>query len=153
MQWTIALDLLMAALLAACIVTTIVLDRRLRGLRGDSAQLQQLTHDFREATDRADHGVTGLKVSAQVLQERIDAARSLADDLQFLLERGGSLADRLEADVRAARRPEPRAQPAAPVGAHPSATHPSARSNARAAAPAPRSAAELHLLAAMRAHG
>lgn len=148
MTWTVAIDLVTAALLAACIVTTILLDRRLRGLRGDSAQLAQLTSDFREATDRADQGVSGLKVSAQALQERIDAARALADDLQFLIERGGGLADRLESEVRAARNAQPRTHAAQPASAAAGG-----RSGGRATSGAPRSAAELHLLAAMRAHG
>jgi hypothetical protein len=146
--WNIALDVLMVSLLAACIVTTVILNRRLTGLRGDSAELEKLARMFQEATDRADHGVSGLKLSAQSLQERIDQARSLVDDLQFLLERGGSLADRLEDGVRAAKRADVRPKPAqAPGGAEPARVRP-ARSNGQ-----PRSAAELHLLAAMRAHG
>lgn len=76
MFWTFALDVLMAALLAASIATTVILNRRLTGLRGDNAELEKLTRSFQEATDRADHGVSGLKVSAQSLQERMDQARA-----------------------------------------------------------------------------
>src|SRR5512147_3074259 len=113
MTWTVALDLLVAVLLATSIATTIVLSRRLSNMRGDRAELEKLAQLFREATDRADHGVTGLKISAQSLQERMDAAKTLADDLQFLIERAGGIADRLEAEVRAARRSETRARPEA----------------------------------------
>lgn len=148
MLWTFALDVLIVALLAACIATTVVLNRRLTGLRGDSAELEKLTRSFQEATDRADHGVSGLKVSAESLQERMDQARALVDDLQFLLERGGTLADRLEDGVRAAKRPDVRAK-AAPTMSNGEGARPRAN---RPASP-PRSAAELHLLAAMRAHG
>jgi biopolymer transport protein ExbB/TolQ len=137
--WTLALDALMAVLLAISIATTIVLNRRLNILRGDRAELEKLTQDFREATDRADHGVVGLKVSAQSLQERIESARTLADDLEFLIERGGGIADRLEAEVRAARRPEVRAKPLAPANND-------ARAKPRESPPQPRSAAERHLL-------
>jgi biopolymer transport protein ExbB/TolQ len=140
--WTVALDVLMALLLATSIATTIVLSRRLSSMRGDRAELEKLTQHFREATDRADHGVAGLKISAQSLQERIEAARALADDLQFLIERGGSVADRLEAEVRAARRPETRVRPAVAAGND-------ARPKPREV-PQPRSAAERHLLAALR---
>lgn len=146
MPWSLVLDLLVAALLAACIVATLILDRRLTGLRGDSSELEKLTRSFQEATDRADHGVSGLKVSAQALQERIDAARALAEDLQFLIERGGSVADRIENEIRAARRLDARAKPATPGNADATPV----RSPGRAAA-APRSAAELHLMATMRA--
>jgi hypothetical protein len=143
MTWTVALDALMAVLLAISIATTIVLNRRLNILRGDRAELEKLTQNFREATDRADHGVVGLKVSAQSLQDRIESARALADDLEFLIERGGGIADRLEAEVRAARRPEMRAKPLAPASND-------ARPKPREGLPQPRSAAERHLLAALR---
>jgi hypothetical protein len=146
--WNIALDVLMVALLAACIATTVILNRRLTGLRGDSVELEKLARMFQEATDRADNGVSGLKLSAQSLQERIDQARTVVDDLQFLIERGGSLADRLEDGVRAAKRADvrPKLAPAS-GGAEPP------RSRPAKAGGQPRSAAELHLLAAMRAHG
>lgn len=148
MFWSIALDVLMVSLLAACIATTAILNRRLTGLRGDSAELEKLARVFQEATDRADHGVSGLKLSAQSLQERIEQARALVDDLQFLMERGGSVADRLEESVRSAKRadPRPKLAPAA-GGAEPAGPRPGRPTGQ------PRSAAELHLLAAMRAHG
>lgn len=148
MLWTLALDILMSLLLSGCIVTTVILNRRLTQLRGDSAELEKLTRSFQEATDRADHGVSGLKLSAQSLQERAEQARALVDDLQFLIERGGSLADRLEDGVRATKRADVRAKPA-PVTAGAEAARPR---HHRPTTP-PRSAAELHLLAAMRAHG
>jgi biopolymer transport protein ExbB/TolQ len=141
--WTVALDVLMVVLLASSIATTFVLNRRLTSLRGDRAELEKLTRVFREATDRADHGVVGLKVSAQSLQERMEAARALAADLEFLIERGGGIADRLEAEVRAAKRLEPRAKPSAPANND-------ARAKPREGPPQPRSAAERHLLAALR---
>jgi biopolymer transport protein ExbB/TolQ len=142
MTWTVALDLLVAVLLATSIASTIILSRRLSNMRADRAELQKLAQHFRDATDRADHGVAGLKISAESLQERIDAARTLADDLQFLIERGGGIADRLEAEVRAARRPDTRAKPEAMPS---SDSRPKPRDLSQ-----PRSAAERHLLAALR---
>lgn len=157
MPWTVALDVVMAFLLVASIATTIVLNRRLASLRGDRAELEKLAEHFRRATERADEGVSGLKISAQTLQERIDAARSVADDLAFLIDRGGGLADRLEVDVRAARRPQthPQAAPATSSATTASsvAADTGARPKARGAAGEPRSAAERHLLAALRARG
>jgi hypothetical protein len=142
MTWTVALDLLVAVLLATSIATMIILSRRLSNMRADRAELEKLAQHFHEATDRADHGVAGLKISVESLQERIDAARTLADDLRFLMERGGAIADRLESEVRAARRPETRARP-----------EPTPSSDSRPKPrdlPQPRSAAERHLLAALR---
>ena len=100
--WSLALDVLMAVAARRLDRATIILNRRSNVLRGDSGELEKLTRSFRRRRTRADHGVGGLKVSAQALQERIErAARALADDLQFLIERGGSVADRLEnADPR-----------------------------------------------------
>lgn len=145
MPWSLVLDLLVAALLAACIVASLILDRRLARLRGDSGELEKLTRSFQEATDRADHGASALKGSAEALQERLDAARALVEDLQFLIERGGSVADRIENEIRSARRIDagPRLVAPAAAGAKPS------RGAGRTTAP--RSAAELHLLATLRA--
>lgn len=143
MPWSLVLDALVAVLLAACIAATLILERRLTELRAGRSEMEKLIRSFQEATDRADHGVSGLKISAQALQERIDAARALAEDLQFLIERGGAAADRLENEIRAARRQEARTRPPSP-GLAATATPPRA-------GPGPRSAAELHLLATMRA--
>lgn len=145
MPWSLVLDLLVAALLAACIVASLILDRRLARLRGDSGELEKLTRSFQEATDRADHGASLLKGSAEALQERLDAARALAEDLGFLIERGGSVADRIENEIRAARRVEVGPRPAATVGIDAKPSRAPGRTTA------PRSAAELHLLASLRA--
>jgi hypothetical protein len=45
-----------------------------------------------------------LKKTADTLKERIDNAQALRDDLAFLIDRGGSAANRLENTVRAARK-------------------------------------------------
>lgn len=144
MPWSLILDLLVAALLAACIAASLVLDRRLTRLRGDSGELAKLTRSFQEATERADHGASALKGSAQALQERLDAARALVEDLQFLIERGGSVADRIENEIRAARRVEVGPRPLATAGLDATPSRPPGRTTA------PRSAAELHLLATLR---
>ena len=104
MSWTLALDVLIALLLAGTITTTFLLNRRLAVLRADRDELDKLAQNFLHATQRADDGVAGLKVSALTMQERIEAARTLADDLDFLIERGAGVADRLESTVRTIRR-------------------------------------------------
>ena len=143
MPWSLVLDALVAVLLAACIAASLILERRLASLRADRTELEKLMRGFQDATDRADHGVSGLKTSAQTLQERIDAARALAGDLQFLIERGGGAADRLENEIRSARRQEARTRTPAPGTSATGSV--SARSGA-----SPRSAAELHLIQTMR---
>ncbi len=162
MTWTLALDLVMTLLLAATIVATVMLNRRLNGLRDARTELESLADRFQASTSRADEGVAGLKLKAQSLQELVETARVLSSDLEFLIERGGGIADRLEADVRAARRPDARPDVTAGVA---NAAGPAAAGMApsRSASIAPggtrarprenaelRSEAERHLMAALR---
>lgn len=161
MPWTLVLDLVMTLLLAATIVATIMLNRRLNGLRDARCELESLAERFQASTSRADEGVAGLKMKAQSLQELVETVRGLSSDLEFLIERGSTIADRLEADVRAARRTEGRtavtagvasagASKAAGVTASaPVAAPPAAKAQPRERAEL-RSEAERHLMAALR---
>lgn len=169
MPWTLVLDLVMTLLLAATIVATIMLNRRLNGLRDTRCELESLAERFQASTSRADEGVAGLKMKAQSLQELVETVRGLSSDLEFLIERGSTIADRLEADVRAARRTEGRttvtagvassaagasraagASKAAGVTASaPVAGPPAAKTQPRESAEL-RSEAERHLMAALR---
>jgi len=62
------------------------------------------------ATSNAQGGIAGLRQTAEDLAGEVDkklaATRSLKDDLAYLIERGGAVADRLEGTIRA-RRDEP----------------------------------------------
>jgi uncharacterized protein DUF6468 len=151
MPWTLALDILVALLLAATIAATFSLNRRLGALRSDRAELEKLAQDFLHAMQRADDGVAGLKVSTHSMQEHIEAARTLADDLEYLIDRGAGVADRLESTVRAIRRsdgggpdfrtqPELHDRPVAGLAAGPAAPKPAAAAKpvapAKPAAPA-----------------
>jgi hypothetical protein len=113
MIWSVALDLVVAALLVATIGFAIRLNNRLTALRADREQLLELIAGLQRATRQAEEAVRGLKLSAaetgRDLQSAIDGAGSLRDDLAFLIERGGTVADRIEGVVRA--RPEPRPAP------------------------------------------
>ena len=80
-----------------------VLNKRLGLLRRDKGELDKLALSFTDAVGRADDSIATLKSTADVLQDRIDKAGSLHDDLVFLIDRGSVTADRLEATVRAAR--------------------------------------------------
>jgi hypothetical protein len=83
-----------------------MLNRRLSGLRSNKAELEALIHSFGEACARAEAGVKTLRTAtdeATRLQQYLDRSQALRDDLSFLLDRGSSLADRLEGGVRSAR--------------------------------------------------
>src|SRR5271156_141314 len=100
------LDVIVAFLLVTTIVYAAMLNRRLSGLRSNKAELEALIHSFGEACARAEAGVKTLRSAtdeATRLQAYLDRSQALRDDLSFLLDRGSSLADRLEGGVRSAR--------------------------------------------------
>ena len=94
---------MIAVLLVVTISYAMVLNRRLDSLRKDKAQLEKLAASFGEATLKAGQGTMVLKSTTGALQECIDKAEILRDDLQYLIDRGMSSADRLETAVRTSR--------------------------------------------------
>ena len=101
------LDALVAVLLAFTIGYAVVLNRRLSALRSDQSELAKLAASFHEATVRAEDSIGRLKVSAEGLQENLNHALAIRDDLAYLIERSESEADRLEKTVRDARQSKP----------------------------------------------
>ena len=142
MIWSLLLDLLMAVLLSVTIVYAITLNRKLGNLRGQRAELDSGVADFQQSIKRAEESVAQLKISADGLQERLDEAARIQSDLAFLIERGETLADRLEKSVRSARDHSGHTRNRPAAGTNPSA------SSARAAEPA-RSETERELLKAL----
>ena len=94
------LDGILALMLAITIFYCVVLYRRLAEIRSSDEAMNRLVKDFNAATERAQIGLLSLKTSCkdlgQATQERIDEARLLKDDLEFMTETGGNLADRLD---------------------------------------------------------
>jgi hypothetical protein len=119
-------DLTVAVLLLATIAYVAVLNRRLGHLRNDKAQLEQLIHGLNIAASSAQSGISELRQATddvgKDLDKKVTVGQALRDDLNYLIERGGGLADRLEGTIRArrnevpSRAPEP-ARPAAPRAA------------------------------------
>ncbi len=107
MDISLILDAIVAVLLITTIGYAVVLNRRLGTLRNAKSEIEALVGQFAASTDKAGSGIESLKDetrrSGEALQSKLDAARGLADDLAFLLERGSSLADRLDGAVGAAR--------------------------------------------------
>ncbi len=108
LSFSLILDILIAVLLVATIGYAVALNRRLSLLRKDKDELEALTRKFADATTKADASIQNLKGStesvAKELQKGLDKAEALRDDLSFLIDRGGSIADRLENGVRGARK-------------------------------------------------
>ena len=136
------LELVLVALLGVTLVHAVRLERALRILRQDRTALGEAIAGFDDSARQAETGIAQLQSataeSAQLLGRRLDQGTTLKDDLAFLIERGETVADRLDGLVRAGRT----------VTAAPSPTP----APALAAEPVPkvRSQAERELLAALR---
>jgi len=104
MPLTLIADIAVAILLAVAIVYAVRLNRQLVAMRQGKAELETAATSFEKATGRAGDSIARLKTSTQQLQEAVQKAETLRDDMTFLLERGTSVADRLEGIVRTARK-------------------------------------------------
>ena len=155
-------DALVALLLIATIAYVLRLNSRLGVLREDKAKLEELIRGLTAASESARAGIAGLRSAAEEsgkeLQKRVAAGHSLRDDLTYLIERGGSVADRLEGTIRA-RREQPAQAAGEERASDPRAvareTVPALRLDPEADAPARRSGqisrAERNLLRALGA--
>ncbi len=102
-MFSLVLDILVAVLLVITIGYAMVLNRRLGSLRSGKEEMENLAASFGEATARAEGSIGKLKNTADSLQESIEKAQALRDDLAFLIDRGNVAADQLEEIVRGAR--------------------------------------------------
>ncbi len=149
MEW--ALEIALIFLLAATLFHALRLERALGMLKRDRASLEELIEGFNSSTRQAEQGIDRLRSTAEgagrQIARHIEIASGLKDDLMFLNERGGKLADRLDGQVRAARSavPEPWSD-RAPMAKN-SMAEPE---NAEEAMPRLRSQAERDLLKALR---
>lgn len=127
---TLATDLLVAVLLAATIVTSLRLSKRIGQLKGDEAALRSTIGDLMVATHNAERAITGLRSALdecdRTLADRIQAAQACSTTLAGGVEAGEAVLSRIAAIVSGARsaaaprpveaRPEPKAQePARPT--------------------------------------
>jgi cell division septum initiation protein DivIVA len=107
MDWKVILDLLVSVLLIATIGYAVRLNARLTQLRKNRDDMAKIIVSFNEATVRAESSIPKLRKAAedagQALQERVEKAQSLRDDLAFMIERADTMANRLESGVRSAR--------------------------------------------------
>ena len=107
MDLRVLLDLIIAVLLVATIGYAITLNSRLTALRRNRDQMSKIIASFNEATVRAESSIPKLRKAADEaghgLQERVEKAQQLRDDLAFMIERADTMANRLENVVRSAR--------------------------------------------------
>jgi hypothetical protein len=105
MDWLI--EIVLMVLLAATLFQAVRLERALGVLKRDRAALEALVADFNASTQAAEQSVLHLKTAAdgagRQIARHVETAIRLKDDLEFLTERGGRMADRLEGAVREGR--------------------------------------------------
>lgn len=100
------LNVIVALLLVATVIFCWVLNKKLNVIRNHRAELEALIAAFNDSCVRAESGVKALRSAtdeATRLQQYLERSQNLRDDLSYLVDRGGSLADRLEGGVRTAR--------------------------------------------------
>jgi hypothetical protein len=100
------LNVIVALLLVATVIFCWVLNKKLTVIRNHRAELEALIAAFNDSCVRAESGVKALRSAtdeATRLQQYLERSQNLRDDLSYLVDRGGSLADRLEGGVRTAR--------------------------------------------------
>ena len=94
------INLLIIVLLVPTIIYAYKLNKNLTILRENQNSLGKLISSLNEATIKAENSIPKLKnvteLSSQNLQDVVDNAKSLKDDLTFINERADNLADRLE---------------------------------------------------------
>ena len=107
---TLIFDVVLAGLLIATIAYAIMLNRGLTELHQSRGEMEALIRSFSEATARAEAGIKAMKRTAsetgEGLQRNSERAQALRDELQFMIEAGDSLAQRLAGTAQAgANRP------------------------------------------------
>ena len=134
------IDSIMIMLLGATIFYCIIVNKRIRVLQDSREEFSQLITKFDETTRKAQESIEDLqKMSQRVtesLNERLDKANFLADDLAFMIEKGNKTADKVfntlskeekqaapvvpprrEASFERARQPQSQPQPQEPRSA------------------------------------
>lgn len=97
---SVAFEVLVALLLALMIFYCMRLNRRLDQMRARESEMLSLIQQFDSAAVRAETTVQTLKTvgaeSERSLRAHVDRAQALRDDLMFMLDRGESVAAKVE---------------------------------------------------------
>jgi Domain of unknown function (DUF6468) len=143
MTFAVLMDFLVAGLLVATIVYCVLLNRRLAALRSDKSKLEEAIQGLHGMSLRAEAGITALRQAAEdigrQLQQKIELAQTLRDDLAYMVDRSGGVADRLEGVIRTHRQATTPPQSAAE---EPPAPRPAEQKRREPARPAPKQPAE-----------
>ena len=121
MDVALIFDVLVIILLIPTIIFAVLLNNRLSSLRRNREDLARLIAAFNEATIRAESGIPRLRKASEdagrVLQERLEKARSVRDDLAFMLEKAAAEVARLNGATKS-RKPRVSPSPAGDRGGY-----------------------------------
>lgn len=125
----LAIDIVMLCALGGTIFYGLRLSKKFDMLRADRKAFEDLITALNLAASRAELAIRSMKEAAiqsgDGLQEKVNAARALADELEIVVEAGDNLAERLSVLAEKSRKaaapdPAPRAEAAAaPAGMEP----------------------------------
>lgn len=118
----IAIEMLVAVLLAVTIGYCVLVNRKLVQLRSDQSELKMIVRDLHAATNQAELAIAGLRQSAQTAEQslggQLEMVRSLDEQLKGNIGQGEVLLAKLSTVTRAyqarstaASREAPKPQP------------------------------------------
>lgn len=107
MTLTLIVEIVVAVLLLVTLGISLVLNRRLGNLRANQDEMRRLIGDFDKALSKARQGMAELKTTSAAAdtahEERMKQAKTLRDELGFMVETADRLADRLAGEATATR--------------------------------------------------
>ena len=103
----IAIEALVAVLLAVTIAYCILVNRKLVQLRSDQSELKMIVRDLHAATGQAEQAIKGLRQNAQTAEESLggllETVRSLDEQLTGSIDQGEVLLSKLSIVTRSYR--------------------------------------------------
>jgi Domain of unknown function (DUF6468) len=148
-MFSVTADILVAVLLAATIITSLRLSRRIAKLKGDEEAMRRTIGELMLASENAERAIAGLRTTLseceRTLGERLVTAERYAADLSAQVEAGQEIITRITQIVGSTKGPAER--PAAPAASDntaeaPAAAQPSASDRLTAAVAAAQALAE-----------
>lgn len=114
----IVLDIAVLAALGVTIFHALRLSRQFQQMQADRKAFETLIAALNVASSRAEAAIQSLKAtsleSGDKLQDKINRARGLADEMEIIIQAGDSLAGRLESLAEKSRKASATTAPAAP---------------------------------------
>ena len=100
MTLPLSMDIAFSVLLIITICYAVILNRKLSNLHQHKKDLEKLSATFIQSTSGAEEAIKRLKDNSEKTQKNLLKAQGLRDDLNFLIDRSSTAADRLERNVR-----------------------------------------------------